>query len=229
MALLKALRFASRKPISMTSLSPKQSGTLFAFLPGLFSWVLLSLVSLVLCHPAAAQNVDSRPVARLVTSTTPLRPRRVRPNADYSAPAAKPILATAEAANSIERRAFQKTNLARVQNGLSPLTWDADLYRMAKIHSEKMARDGYFSHVTPEGMRLRDRARAVGIVHFSVLGENIAYNQGYEDPGAFAVEKWMSSPGHRANILSSEFRASAIAPFVSADGSVFFTYVFMTR
>ena len=213
----------------MTSLSPNQSRTLSAFIPGPFSWVLLSLVFVALCHPAAAQNVDSRPVARLVTSTAPLSPRRVRPTSDYSAPAVKSVLASAEAANSIERRAFEKTNLARVQNGLSPLVWDADLYRMARIHSEKMARDGYFSHITPEGMRLRDRARAAGILHFSVLGENIAYNQGYEDPGAFAVDKWMSSPGHRANILSPEFRASAIGTFVSADGSVFLTQVFITR
>ena len=28
---------------------------------------------------------------------------------------------------------------------------------------------------------------------FTVLGENIAYNQGYEDPGAFAVERWLAS------------------------------------
>jgi uncharacterized protein YkwD len=214
----------------MRSLSPKQSGTLFALLPGPFSWVLLSLAFLVLCQPAAAQNVDARPVARLVTSATPLKPRRVTPTLDYSAPlTTKALLGSDEAANSIERRAFQKTNLARVQNGLSPLVWDADLYRMAREHSEKMAHDGYFSHVTPEGMRLRDRARAAGILQFSLLGENIAYNQGYEDPGAFAVEKWMSSPGHRANILSDELRASAIGTFVSADGSVFLTQIFITR
>lgn len=191
---------------------------------------MLSLGFVVLCQPAAAQNVESRPVARLVTSISAPRPRRVvTPTSDYSAPAAKPLLASAEAATLIERRAFQKTNLARVENGLSPLEWDSDLYRMARTHSEKMAREGYFSHVTPEGMRLRDRARAAGIVHFNVLGENIAYNQGYDDPGAFAVEKWMSSPGHRANILSREFRSSAIGTFVSADGSVFLTQIFITR
>ncbi len=213
----------------MRSLSSTQSRTFFALLPGPFSWVLFSLAFLVLCQPAAAQNVDARPVARLVTSATPLKPRRATPTLDYSAPVAKAVLGSDEAANSIERRAFQKTNLARVQNGLSPLVWDADLYRMARIHSEKMAHDGYFSHVTHEGLRLRDRARAAGILQFSVLGENIAYNQGYEDPGAFAVEKWMSSPGHRANILSDEFRASAIGTFVSADGSVFLTQIFITR
>jgi uncharacterized protein YkwD len=213
----------------MTSLSIKRSKTVFGSFPSPFSWVLLSLVSVVLCHPAAAQNVESRPVARLVTSIASSRPRRITPTSDYSTPAAKPVLPSAEAANSIERRAFEKTNLARVQNGLSPLVWDADLYRMARTHSEKMARDGYFSHVTPEGMRLTDRAREAGILHYSVLGENIAYNQGYDDPGAFAVEKWMSSPGHRANILSPEFRASAIGTFVSSDGSVFLTQVFITR
>jgi len=100
---------------------------------------------------------------------------------------------------------------------------------MARINSENMARRGYFAHITPEGLRLRDRARAAGILHFSLLGENIAYNQGYDDPGAFAVERWMSSPGHRANILYTGFRESAIGTFVSADGAVFLTQVFIKR
>jgi uncharacterized protein YkwD len=92
-----------------------------------------------------------------------------------------------------------------------------------------MSRQGFFSHATPEGLRLRERARLVGIIHYSVLGENIAYNQGYEDPGAFAVERWMLSPKHRANILSTEFRAMAIGSFVAPDGSVYLTQTFITR
>jgi len=100
---------------------------------------------------------------------------------------------------------------------------------MARIHSESMVQRGYFAHETPEGERLRDRARAVGIAHFRVLGENIAYNQGYDDPGAFAVQRWMISPGHRANILSNEFEQSAIGVSIAADGSVYLTQVFMKR
>jgi uncharacterized protein YkwD len=100
---------------------------------------------------------------------------------------------------------------------------------MARDHSESMSRDGFFSHTTPDGKRLRDRARLVGILGFSVLAENIAYNQGYEDPGAFAVERWMQSPKHRANILSPEFRAMAIGSFVAPDGSVYLTQTFITR
>ena len=132
-------------------------------------------------------------------------------------------------ASAIERRAFEKTNQVRIENGLPPFVWDPDLCRMARINSENMAHRGYFSHVTPEGLRLPDRVRAAGILHFSSLGENIAYNQGYDDPGAFAVEGWMSSPGHRANILYTGFQESAIGTFVSADGAVFLTQVFITR
>ena len=96
-------------------------------------------------------------------------------------------------------RAFAQANLAREQKGLPRLEWDPDLHRMARQHSENMARLGFFSHVTLQGLRLQDRAPAVGIQSVDLLAENIAYNQGYDDPGGFAVERWLTSPAHRAN------------------------------
>ena len=108
----------------------------------------------------------------------------------------------------------------------SPLSWDGDLCRMARAHSEKMARLGFFAHQTPEGLRLKDRARAAGL-RFQVIGENIAYNQGVDDPGTFAVQRWMISSGHRANILSREFRSSGIGSFVAGDGRVYLTQIFI--
>lgn len=131
--------------------------------------------------------------------------------------------------NEIELRAFEQTNQERIKNGLPPFVWDSEIGRIARNHSESMSRLGFFSHVTPDGKRLPDRARAAGIRHYSVLGENIAYNQGYEDPGALAVERWMQSPKHRANILSSEFRAMAIGSYVAPDGSVYLTQTFIKR
>ena len=169
----------------------------------------------ILCQAAFAQDARPQQVARLITSLTPV--------------AAKPTNLPAVEPNDIEKRAFEQTNIMRVRNGLAPLVWDADVCRMARIHSESMSRQGYFSHVTPEGLRLRERARVAGILRYSVLGENIAYNQGYEDPGAFAVERWLLSPKHRANILSTEFRAMAIGSFVAPDGSVYLTQTFIKR
>ena len=132
-------------------------------------------------------------------------------------------------ANEIERRAFEQTNLERIKNGLQPFVWDADLSRISRNYSETMSRLRFFAHVTPDGKRLPDRARAAGIRQYSVLGENLAYNQGYEDPGALAVERWMQSPKHRANILSSQFRAMAIGSYVAPDGSVYLTQTFIKR
>jgi len=154
--------------------------------------------------------------ARLITS---VRPVAINPS----------NTATPVEPNDIEKRAFEQTNVVRVKNGLRPLTWDADVCRMARIHSESMSRNRYFSHVTPEGMRLPDRARAAGILKFSTLGENIAYSNGYDDPGAYIVEQWMQSSKHRANILSNEFRAMAIGSFVGPDGSIYLTQTFITR
>jgi uncharacterized protein YkwD len=173
---------------------------------------LLPIAALLLgvtAIPALAQE------ARLITSVRPI--------------AVRPIRAMPVEPNNIEKRAFDQTNLMRVKNGLPPFTWDADVCRMARIHSESMSRNGYFAHVTPDGLRLRDRARAAGILQFSVLGENIALSQGYDDPGAFAVEQWMQSTKHRANILSPEFRAMAIGSFVGPDGSIYLTQTFITR
>jgi len=169
----------------------------------------------ILCQAALAQDAKPQPVARLITSLTPVTARPTTPS---------PV-----EPNDIEKRAFDQTNIARVKNGLAPLVWDGDVCRMARIHSESMSRLGYFSHVTPDGLRLRERAREVGILRYTVLGENIALNQGFDDPGALAVERWMQSDKHRANILSPEFRAMAIGSFVAADGTVYLTQTFITR
>ena len=176
---------------------------------------LITLIFGIFCHSAFAQDSRPQPVARLITAIVPVR--------SVSAPS------TPVEPNDIERRAFEQTNLVRVQNGLPPFVWDADVCRMARTHSESMSRERFFAHVTPAGLRLRERARAAGILQYAVLGENIAYNQGYDDPGAFAVERWMQSPKHRANILSPEFRAMAIGSFVAPDGSVYLTQTFITR
>ena len=166
----------------------------------------------------APASLVSNPIGSLS-----LRARRVSDLAGNN-PEPWPVAAT-----EIEKRAFERTNAAREENGLTPLLWDEELCQMARMHSQSMALLGFFSHETPEGLRMTDRARALGIAHFVMLGENIAYNQGYTDPGGFAVEQWLLSPGHRANMLRAEFRQSAIGVFVAADGTVYLTQEFITR
>lgn len=197
--------------------------------------ITVCLFAPVLSSGVSAQSLPSLPVARLITSTSDeirySRPRRVSVplgdarRSEVPTPAAFPSI---NQAAETERRAFEATNEMRARNGFSPLSWDGDLCRMARAHSEKMARLGFFAHETPEGLRLKDRARAAGI-RFQVIGENIAYNQGVDDPGTFAVQRWTISSGHRANMLSREFRASGVGSFVARDGRVYLTQIFIAR
>ena len=185
--------------------------------------ITFGLLFLVFCFPAAAQT--GIPVARLLAANDSVRPRSTSLNLASSAATAP----TLEQASDIERHAFEETNRARLKNGLLPFVWDADLCRMARAHSENMGRHNFFSHVPPEGQRLKDRAQAAGILRFTLIGENIAYNLGYDDPGTFAVERWMLSPKHRANILDEHFNAMAVGTYVAPDGSVYLTQTFIQR
>lgn len=195
--------------------------------PGLLLFSLL----LILLTSAQAQNGSSRPVARLVT-LPPLTPVRKAscPQAVATAPVQNRTRTAAPisiSASSIERRAFDLINAEREAKGEEPLVLDGELCRMARLHSEKMARLNFFDHTDPDGTDVVGRARALGIIDWSALAENIAYNQGTGDPVSVAVKSWMRSPGHRANILSERFTRSGIGVASTRDGRVYFTQVFM--
>ena len=194
---------------------------------GLPSRLLFIAAAVFVCAVSVYAQTAERPVARLVSaSMDSARPRRASEVTNLAV--SNSTLSSLEDANSIERRAFEQTNAVRKQNGLEPFVWDSALCRLARTHSENMSRLNFFSHSTPDGMQLKERARAAGI-RYQVIAENIAYNMGYDDPGAFAVERWMVSPKHRANILYAGFTTMAVGTFVAADGSVFLTQMFITR
>ena len=190
------------------------------------------VLTLLFCASSSAQQLEIQPISQVINAssgeTTFSRPRRIS-----SVPTANSKVATTnsfsfEEATPLERTAFDLTNDARISRGLSPLNWDAKLCRLARHHSEDMARRGYFDHETPEGLLPKARARAVGY-RFRVIAENIAYNKGYQDPAGVAVSRWMKSSGHRENILFNEFQYSAIGSYVAPDGTVYLTQVFTSR
>ena len=194
---------------------------------------LAVIIAVCLAGSAAltnAQTPSGRPVARLISSSrevvSPTRARRVSASPVAGAVAvrtSRPMSAT-----SLERRAFELINSERRSKGGEPLVWDDELCRMARAHSEEMAQQNFFSHEGPDGDMV-GRARALGIRGWRALGENIAYNQGFDDPAAFAVERWMGSAKHRANILSGMFTRSGLGIARAADGRIFFTQVFAAR
>ena len=201
---------------------------------GMFA--LSSLFILISATAAQAQTgAQTRPVARLISVST--QPggggaRRVMPSAvsaRSSVPAVTLPATTATAAPSMEQRVFALINQRRRAQGLRPLVWDEGLSRAARTHSQNMATQGFFDHLGRDGRSAADRARSQGVSEWQALGENIAYNLGYEDPAAFAVERWMTSQKHRDNILSAAYTHSGLGVVRGADGRVFLTQVFIGR
>ena len=112
---------------------------------------------------------------------------------------------------------------------LPALEWNEDIARIARMHSENMAKYKFFSHTGLDGTMVNDRADLCGVSKWKAIGENIAYNRGYEKPAEFAVERWMQSNAHRENILNNRWKESAVGVAVSNDGAVYFTQVFLIR
>jgi uncharacterized protein YkwD len=185
---------------------------------------------------SSERTTGERPVARLVGTVYTEAPGRVRERqvARVATPAAAtPSYASASAsaasATGEERRAFDLINAERRRRGLQSLVLDGNLTRLARYHSQNMARGGYLNHVDANGLDLKGRAQALGLHGWTTLGENIAYNQGYDDPTAFAVERWMISQKHRENALNGEYTHAAVGIARAADGTYYFTQVFMKR
>ena len=100
-----------------------------------------------------------------------------------------------------EAEVIRLVNAERAKAGLSPLTANWELSRIARYKSQDMRDNNYFSHTSPTYGSPSTMIRSFGL-HFRASGENIA--MGYTTPAA-VVAGWMNSSGHRANILSASY------------------------
>ena len=134
----------------------------------------------------------------------------------FSAPASAGSCAHAKApAKAISAKQAQSAvacliNKRRHSHGLGGLKLNHDLSKAARKHSQYMGAHNCFDHECAGEATLDSRLRGVHYL-FSGLsswlyGENIAYGTGSYGSPAAMVTAWMHSAGHRANILSGNFR-----------------------
>ena len=94
----------------------------------------------------------------------------------------------------------------------SRVAWNAKLYDAALAHAKDMHIHNYFSHTSPSGENVYHRLVASGYISDAIgvltYGENIAF--GNFDLAA-AVQKWLASPSHCANMMRGSYREMAIA------------------
>jgi uncharacterized protein YkwD len=111
-----------------------------------------------------------------------------------------------------EQSLLQAINTARRVRGLPALRVGVRLQRAARTHSSAMARTGSFTH----GNWYR-RLRRHG-VNGRMLGETIAWGVGIDGTGPAIVAMWLSSPPHRATLLTRGFRRVGVGVAIGSMG-----------
>src|SRR5215831_19707207 len=135
----------------------------------------------------------------------------------------KPEIRVAE----LEQKIHQSVNFERRAAERPTMQWDDQLAKLARAHSEDMAKRKYFKHVNPEGLTPMKRAEAAGYRVCQLMGENIYQNNLYsrvitekkrttydwnsmEKIAATTVKGWTDSADHRQNILQSSYTKSGV-------------------
>lgn len=106
-------------------------------------------------------------------------------------------------------------NDQRAKNGLAALTLSDKLCELAKLKAEDMAANNYFDHTSPTYGTPFDMLKQFGVSYRSA-GENIAAGQSTPEK---VMQDWMSSAGHRANILSASYTELGVGVAVGPRGT----------
>ena len=120
-----------------------------------------------------------------------------------------------------EQTAGNLLNNDRARYNLSPLVIDPALCRIARIKSEDMRDNRYFAHTSPTYGDVRQMLSHFGYP-YSAAGENIAHHASIDK----AQAAFLSSPGHRKNIMSSRYTKVGIGAAIDEKGFVYLTQIF---
>ena len=112
-------------------------------------------------------------------------------------------------------------NQDRARNGLPPLALDPELSRLAKLKSSDMNSNHYFAHESPTYGTAGQMLDSFNYKYQGV-GENIAHYGSVEK----AEAAFMSSDGHRRNILGSQWEKVGIGVAYDENGNVYVTQLF---
>lgn len=196
--------------------------------------VMLVALAIPLVESAYSQQTDGVFVGRGRVARTPGRDDRS--NRDdrssrervYTDDDLKPMIPDRRLRQieSLEQQCLDEVNRHREMRGLGRLEMSEELLGVARYYSRRMAEEKFFSHTDPEGRTVRQRVSDAGIT-WRVLGENLAYSNGYSNPVAASMNGWMDSDSHRRNILDPSYRKTAVGAWISADGTVYFTEIFL--
>lgn len=96
---------------------------------------------------------------------------------------------------------LELTNKKRSEEGLPPLRMNDELSQAAQMKAQDMFAKNYWAHNSPEGTTPWVWVKGSGY-EYLYAGENLARGFTNSDD---VVQAWMDSPGHRENLMSSNY------------------------
>lgn len=122
-------------------------------------------------------------------------------------PTQQPTVDKEQICRDMELEILRLVNIERKKEGLDPVEFAYDYHECAKLRAVECSTDETFSHTRPDSRAWHTVFSDLSAPSFWSAGENIAlYFQSADE----VVAAWMSSPGHRANILHPEFDLLAV-------------------
>lgn len=131
---------------------------------------------------------------------------------------------TSSSMNADEKEVFDLINKQRTNNGLQALKVDEEVQKVARIKAQDMVQNNYFAHESPTYGSPFDMLKNFKI-SYRTAGENIAANSS----NSGAVNAWMNSSGHKANILNSNFNYTGIGVVSSSKYGKIFVQQFIGK
>ena len=123
-----------------------------------------------------------------------------------------------------EKEVFDLINKQRTKNGLSALKIDTEVQRVARIKAQDMIDNNYFAHESPTYGTPFQMLKSFKI-SYKTAGENIAGNSS----NSAAVNAWMNSSGHKANILNGNYNYTGIGVVSSSKYGKVYVQMFIGR
>ena len=117
------------------------------------------------------------------------------------------------ASDSYQLQVLDLVNQERLSRNIAPLKLNHQVQQAAQVRANEICTS--FSHTRPDGRSCFTALNEAGIPDL-IAGENIA--AGYRTPEA-VMDGWMNSPGHRANILDSDFTEMGIGYYYNPSGT----------
>ncbi|MBP2241208.1 putative YkwD family protein [Cytobacillus eiseniae] len=161
-----------------------------------------------------AQTQTQKPVEKQPAQTQTQKPAQTEQT--------KETTPVSSSVSAYEQKVLELTNQERAKNGVSALSLDVELSKVARTKSADMKAKGYFDHNSPTYGSPFDMMKQFGISYKSA-GENIAMGQRSPEE---VVNAWMNSEGHRKNILNANYTHLGIGHV--ADGN-YWTQMFIGK